>query len=80
MCMHEMKSSNGSTFCRTPTPTPQTVSPLVARRQLGVGRGTRAPDTASSGMSRPGGPSAQLNLLQRVIDRRNNNNNQLQFP
>ena len=72
-----MKTSNGSTFCRTPTPTPQTVSPLVARRQLGVGRGTRAPETAS-GMSRPGGPSAQFNLLQRVMDRRNNN--QLQFP
>ena len=62
-------------FCRTPTPNPLSVSPLVARRQLGVGRGrgTRAPETV-----RPGGPSAQSALLQRVRDKKNNQ--QLQFP
>jgi len=52
---------------RTPTPTPHSVSPLVARRQLGVGRGRGAHETAP----RPGGPSAQSGLLQRLRDKKN---------
>lgn len=58
---------NRSVFCRTPTPTPHSVSPLVARRQLGVGRGRGAHETAP----RPGGPSAQSGLLQRLRDKKN---------
>ena len=35
--------------CRAPTPHPRTVSPLEARKQLGVGRGASdsAPDTGT---------------------------------
>ena len=77
---HSVIIHHRSMFFRTPTPTPlASVSPLVARRQLGVGRGrgTRAAPAETAAAPGGGGPSAQSTLLQRVRDKRNQ---QLQFP